>query len=775
MLSAAAGPAAALPDGPASGRMAAICGDCRVERFTQCGAQLKGPAFDEAGNLWMVSGRTGDIHKVTPDGRCTTVANSGGVPAALKFHQDGRLFGADLARGIFVLDLATGAISDYATEFGDKGFAGPYDLVFDALGGLYFTDAGTGRVRSSLLSPTGAVYHVSPEPAKKVRRLAGGLAFPSGLALDAAGRSLLVSESSAKRIFSIRLQSGPEAPLISSVVVQLQGKPTADGMAFDVEGNLYVAHAGAGEVLVLDADQLPVGAIALPAGAGQSPTGLAYHGGHLYVTEADENEVWRVRVTNPLVDHQKGADAGELVMADPIPGKITRSGIAVELDTVLTAPPTAKVTRNFPRAALVQLADAGDGSGKLYLADQNGVIWLIRNGVLAAEPFLDLREVRGPALITGGHQVGLRSFAFHPDFGRKGTPGHGRLYTATTESTISATGAVRLFEGPGSAALHDVLTEWRVDPGDADRVDPASRREILRAEQPARIHTIDLIAFNPAARPGEADYGKLYLGFGDGAYREGVPDPLRQAQDPSTPLGSILRIDPLASGDDAYRVPDDNPFLGRPGYLPETWAFGFKNPERFSWDSVTGKMLISDIGQEYVEEINLGLPGGNYGFGLREGTFALDPKDARRLSMLPADDAANGFIYPVAQYDHDEGDAVMGGFVYRGRAIPELQGQYVFGDLVRGRVFHVPVGELVQGRQAGIRELTLLDEGRETTLRQLVGNQQRVDLRFGTDGEGELYLLTKQDGAVRAVRPAGAGTARAKGLAEPGADGQLRR
>ncbi|HWL68016.1 MAG TPA: PQQ-dependent sugar dehydrogenase, partial [Geminicoccus sp.] len=304
------------------------------------------------------------------------------------------------------------------------------------------------------------------------------------------------------------------------------------------------------------------------------------------------------------------------------------------------------------------------------------------------------------------------------------------------------------------------VTEWRVDPDDPDRVDPASRREVLRAEQPARIHTIDLIAFNPAAKPGEADYGKLYLGLGDGAYREGVPDPLRQAQDPSTPLGSILRIDPLASGDDGYRVPEDNPFLGRPGYLPETWAFGFKNPERFSWDGVTGKMLISDIGQEHVEEINLGQPGGNYGFGLREGTFALDPKDARKLFRLPADDAGNGFTYPVAQYDHDEGDAVMAGFVYRGRAIPALQGHYVFGDLVRGRVFHVPVGELVQGRQAVIRELTLLDQGRETTLKQLTGNSQRVDLRFGIDGKGELYLLTKQDGVVRAVLPARAGTAK---------------
>ncbi|WP_255476448.1 SMP-30/gluconolactonase/LRE family protein [Geminicoccus flavidas] len=754
--------------------MAEICGDCRAERFTQCGAFLEGPAFDAAGNLWMVSVRSGDIHKVTPDGQCMTVANTGGIPAGLKFHKDGRLFGADAARGIFVLDPATGAIDDYVTEFQGQTFAGPNDLVFDKFGGIYFSDPGNGTAKSTLLSPTGVVYYVSPEPSKEVQRYAEGLAFPNGLALNASGRFLLIAESAAKRIVSIRRRAGPEQTLDSSVVFQLQGKPTADGIAFDVEGNLYIAHAGAGEVIVLDPDQFLIGTIALPPEAGRMPTNLAFHDGYLYVTEAGKNEVWRIAVKKQFVDHRERDDADELAAPDPIRGRITKSGIEVELDTVLQAPETARLTRAFPRRALIQLADAGDGTGKLYLADQNGIIWLVRNGVPAAEPFLDLRQNRGAALIVTNQQVGLRSFAFHPDFDRPGTPGYGKLYTATTETPASTSGAARLLKGPGTVVMHDVLTEWRVDPNDHDRVDPGSRREILRAEEPGKGHNLDLIAFNPTARPGEADYGKLYLGWGDGAYREGIPDPFRQAQNPATPLGSILRIDPLGNANDPYSVPADNPFLGKEGYLPETWAFGLRNPERFTWDPVTKKMLIADIGQEYVEEINLGLRGANYGWGIREGTFAIDPDDSSKIFKLPAGDAENGFTYPVAQYDHDEGDAVMGGIVYRGHALPELWGHYVFGDIVRGRVFHVPVDDLVPGRQAEIRELTLLDGGRETTLKQLVGNDQRVDLRLGTDETGELYLLTKQDGVVRAVRPTVAEAVVVQGHAGTTPDRQLK-
>jgi glucose/arabinose dehydrogenase len=175
-----------------------------------------------------------------------------------------------------------------------------------------------------------------------------------------------------------------------------------------------------------------------------------------------------------------------------------------------------------------------------------------------------------------------------------------------------------------------------------------------------------------------------------------------------------------------------------------------------------GAFLIADIGQAQIEEINLGLKGANYGWPLREGTFVNDRADSTSLNdradstslyALGSGDAAKGFTYPVAQYDHSEGRAITGGFVYRGTAIPALAGHYLCGDIVNGRVFHVPVGELVPGRQAELKELTLRRDGRTVTLRQLVGTTGRVDLRFGQGEGGGVYLLTKQDGKIRRLRP----------------------
>jgi gluconolactonase len=268
-----------------------ICEPCVAERFTRCGNFLEGPAFDAAGNLWMVSVESGDIHKVTPDGRCATVANTGGAPRGLAFHEDGRLFGADAERGIFVLDTATGALGDYVRGYQGQSLLGPNDLVFDEQGGLYFTDPGAGPTRSTVLAPAGAVYYVSPEPAREVRLLVGGLAYPNGVALAPSGRALALAESAAKRILAIGL-SAPGVASGSEVSAYLPG----DGLAIDAEGNLYVAQPRGGGIVVLDREGLVVGSITLPQEAGPTTTNLTFHAGHLYVTEARRNEVWRVAV-----------------------------------------------------------------------------------------------------------------------------------------------------------------------------------------------------------------------------------------------------------------------------------------------------------------------------------------------------------------------------------------------------------------------------------------------------------------------------------------------
>ena len=456
-----------------------------------------------------------------------------------------------------------------------------------------------------------------------------------------------------------------------------------------------------------------------------------------------------------------------LVTPDPLPEPVLPGGISVEIAEFLQVPPT---NPDPPLARLNYLYHADDGSGRLFVNDTRGKIYVIENGEILATPFLDLTTALGGDFIGNGAQQGIRTFAFHPDFENVGTEGYGKFYTMASKTEESAADHpdTTVFPSPTSAVVHhDVLSEWTIDPNDPNRIDVNSERELFRIAQWRGAHNAGQLAFNPNAQPGDADYGLLYIGVGDGG---GQGDPFDVAQDRSNPLGSVLRIDPLESGGQAYSVPGDNPFVDEAGVLPEIWAYGFRNPQRFSWDTEgDGKLLLGDIGQDNIEEINLLVAGGNYGWGVREGTFAVDPDNTENLFSLPADDAQFGFLYPVAQYDHDEGNAIVGGFVYRGSKIPELVGKYVFGDIVNGRIFYVDVDDLNQGSQAEVKELTLLKNGTPTTLLQELGNDFRADLRFGFDEDGEIYILTKRDGVIRTLEPVdgGAGAGAAQASADP--------
>lgn len=443
------------------------------------------------------------------------------------------------------------------------------------------------------------------------------------------------------------------------------------------------------------------------------------------------------------------------VTPNPLP-PITPGGVAVGIDDFVAPPRTSG---SPPFARLNTLFHADDGTDRLFAADNRGKIWVIEDGAVRAQPFLDLRTTQaGGTLIDGNPEQGLRSFAFHPDFERPGTAGYGRVYTMATETVVTGNGTRVFADSTGNAPVaHDVLVEWRVDPNNPNRIDPASRREVLRIEEAFSNHNTDQVLFNPNARPGDADHGKLYIGTGDGG---GGGDPLRHAQDPGRAQGKILRIDPLEQANGAdYATPGDNPFVGRPGYLPEVWALGLRHPQNLSFDTGgRGQLLVTDIGQANIEEVNLGLRGGNYGWQDREGTFATAPGTSDLFPLpssdRPADPNLPGYAYPVAQYDHDEGAAIAGGFVYRGTAIPQLYGQYLFGDIANGRVFHVPVDRLRPGAQAPIKELTFLVDDRVVTMRDLVGGS-RVDLRFGEGPDGELYVMSKQDGEIRRLESLG--------------------
>jgi glucose/arabinose dehydrogenase len=448
------------------------------------------------------------------------------------------------------------------------------------------------------------------------------------------------------------------------------------------------------------------------------------------------------------------AHAATVVTPNPIKAAIQQSQLAIQL-VEFSTPPRTSQTR--PYARLNFLYHAGDGSGRLFTNDSRGKIWLIDRNTGGASLFLDLVQARGSRFLSGSNQMGLRSFAFHPDFARSGRPGYRKLYTVSTETAASRPSGMPVFSGPFTVMFHDVVAEWSVHATGTLRVDPSTRREILRIAQYKSDHNTDQLMFDPRAQVGTANYGKLFIGVGDGGNVPEHPDPYDQAQDPGRALGKILRIDPLRQPNGSrYGIPADNPFVGRSGYLPEIWALGLRHPLNISFDrGGTGKFLIADIGQAQVEEVNLGVAGANYGWPLREGTFATERLDETTLYALPADDAQNGFTYPVAQYDHSEGRAITGGFVYRGTAVPQLAGQYLLGDIVNGRIFHAPADGLNLGAQATLQELRLLRGGSPVTLKTLVGGSNgRVDLRFGQDEAGEMYVLTKQDGKIRKIAAA---------------------
>ncbi|MBI2509060.1 MAG: PQQ-dependent sugar dehydrogenase [Betaproteobacteria bacterium] len=369
--------------------------------------------------------------------------------------------------------------------------------------------------------------------------------------------------------------------------------------------------------------------------------------------------------------------------------------------------------------------------------------------MLASEPFLDLTVLRPKEFMTLNGELGLAAIAFHPEFGQNGRRGSGKLYTFHAETPASRSNTPLLKGRAEKEHHHSVVTEWRVDSARPDRVDPASRREVLRIAQPGPGRNAGSLGFDPAAKPGEASYGLLYLGVGDGGSRPEVGN--KEPQDPRSPLGKVLRVNPdPGRSAPGYRVPPTNPFV-RPGAMHEVWALGLRRPGRFAWDrAAPGRMFLPDAGG-VIQEINLGEAGRNYGWSLREGTFAVDPGDPRRVLPLPGDEASRELAFPVLQYDHDEGAGVVGGEVYRGRSVPALAGKYFFADTVRGRFFAAAVDALRQGRVGEFEEVGVLHNGLVGPFLQLLGGDDQADIHIGADEAGELYVVSDRDGVIRKV------------------------
>lgn len=424
-------------------------------------------------------------------------------------------------------------------------------------------------------------------------------------------------------------------------------------------------------------------------------------------------------------------------------------------------------------ARLNMLMSPPDGSHRLFVVDVDGAVLIVDGGKVSPKSFLDLARVRrGAFLAANSLQEGLNGIAFHPDFARAGKPGFGKFYTFSTERAEQGVPTLPTRSGL-PVHHHDVIAEWSVNADNASVADISSHREVLRIAHPTEGHVGGHLGFDTTARDGDPDYGLLYISVGDGADTALLPrhlvDEWHIAQDKTLALGKILRVDPLAHGDKPYRVPSDNPFVNEPSTLPEIWAYGLRNPEHFSWDSAGAhRMLIADIGARQFEEVDVGHPGANYGWSEREGFTVVDHADEWVRGPVAHDDAARGFTPPALVYGRrgENLAAITGGCVYRGNAIPELRGYYVFGDIVSGRIFATDVSKLVEGKQAVFFELPLQYKGQLQTLRQIVRGD-RVDLRIGTDDTGEIYLTSKRNGTIyrlaRAVpasapiRPADAG------------------
>ena len=447
-------------------------------------------------------------------------------------------------------------------------------------------------------------------------------------------------------------------------------------------------------------------------------------------------------------------------LSDPIPETIQKGYLVVGAEEFVRAPQTSDSSEgrqtNDAYARIQYLIPVGDGSGRLVLNDLRGFLYVTDERRKAPVTFLDIREHDvGFDDSMFPNETGLVSVAFHPQFGDDGMPGFGKFYTAYSAPSESGT-ADHLDDDADSH--ESVIREWTVNDPSAN-VFSGSSREVFRIGQFAQNHNIGTIAFNPHAEAGSPDYGMLYVCLGDGG---AAHDPRDHGQSLAIPQGAIIRIDPLAGdGTRGYGIPPDNPFVGTDGVASEIWAYGLRHPQHFSWDT-DGRMFIGDIGQNQIEEVNLGRPGANYGWRLREGTFASGYAVERNPGPVyprPARDEIE-FVYPVAQYDHDEGNAIGGGFVYRGRAIPELQGMYVFADFARGRLLAFDADALDAAQTAEITEVRLVLGGSEQDLVDVAGfpntygRGDRVDLRLGIDSAGQLYLLTKGDGWVRKLVPA---------------------
>jgi hypothetical protein len=436
-----------------------------------------------------------------------------------------------------------------------------------------------------------------------------------------------------------------------------------------------------------------------------------------------------------------------------------RSSLILEVRDFAALPVTGKLDGSGQvdgmLARVNSIRDEPGGTGRLFVTDMNGPIYILDKKTKALKTYLDFngRDERtglfDRLLHDPGYSSGVSQFEFDPDYRR-----NGKFYTVHMESralpgslrpdTTSAPGLVFAAFGyeptaavatPGPAQFESVLIEW-TDTNSRNVTFEGTAREIMRLQLNGRIHPMGEVVFNPSARRGDPEWRVMYLGVGDGGSGESSTRIRANPQRLDTLVGKILRIIPdpadhpatsTLSENGRYRIPNENPFVARAGARGEIWAYGFRNPHRLSWamDPARGgqyHLIATSVGLRTWETINIIRKGANFGYSQREGNQLLrqdnvvEPlpqvdKIAVQIGDAITDDAVAP-RYPVAQYGHvaTGGDAIGSGYVYAGKALPVLRGKYVFSDLSTGRVWYAELRDMLAADDADPKTVAPLHE-----------------------------------------------------------------
>jgi glucose/arabinose dehydrogenase len=552
-------------------------------------------------------------------------------------------------------------------------------------------ESGTLYVGGSDGKGKGAIYRISP--AGKVGLLVDtakwpGLQAPTALALD--GQShLLVADAGSGELHRFKIADGSTEKLA-------EGFREPTGLAWDWFGRLYIADGGDDAVFVIGRPgqkrvRLATGFKA-PSGLCLDPTGK-----HMLVADREAGTLSSVPATVPNAPLDETPMPLETAVAFP---DLRWAGWERESAT-------GKIV---PLRPLV-LTHAGDGSNRVFVATQQGVIHVFPNDQKAKQTkvFLDIQE--RVFYNDNENEQGFLGLAYHPNFKKNGE--------------------FFVFYTPKKAKNTNLVCRYRVRADDPDRADPASEEVLLRVERPFWNHDGGTLCFGPD--------GYLYIALGDGG---AANDPFDNGQNLKTLLGKVLRIDvDHHDANKPYAIPKDNPFAGRPDARPEIWAYGLRNVWRMAFDRQTGQLWAADVGQNLYEEIDLLKAGGNYGWNRREG---LHPFGAKGVGPRPE------MIEPIWEYHHDVGKSLTGGHVYRGRLLPELGGSYLYGDYVTAKIWALQYDE---------------------TARRVVANRPIRSpgvpiMSFGEDEHGEVYFMTYSDSGrglyrfvKKSLRPAPLGRA----------------